>query len=139
MNRKLFVNVAVQDLQKSQEFFTELGFRFDPRFTDTNAACMIINEDSAIMLLTRSFFRRFTRKDPVDTTRHTEAIIAISAERREEVDELVNRAFAAGARPSIDPVEQEGMYSWGFQDLDGHLWEVVWLDPRRAETVTSTG
>jgi uncharacterized protein len=133
VTRKIFVNVAVQDLQKSQEFFTALGFRFDPRFTDTNAACMVINDDCAVMLLTRDFFRRFTRKELVDAAKNTESIISVSADRKEEVDELVNRAFEAGARPSIDPIENEGMYAWGFQDLDGHLWEVVWMDPRALE------
>lgn len=96
MTRKIFVNVAVQDLQKSQEFFTALGFRFDPRFTDTNAACMVINDDCAVMLLTRDFFRRFTRKELVDAAKNTESIISVSADRKEEVDELVNRAFEAG-------------------------------------------
>jgi predicted lactoylglutathione lyase len=128
MNRQIFVNLPVRDLTKSVNFFTQLGFHFDPQFTDENATCMIIGDDAFVMLLVEDFFKAFTKKDLCDTATHTEVILAISAENREQVDDLVNRALAAGGQPSNDPMDQGFMYAWSFQDLDGHLWEVVYMD-----------
>ncbi len=129
MTRKSFVNLPVKDLRRSLGFFAALGFRFDPRLSDDAAACMVVNDGSFVMLLTEPAFRRFTTKELADTARRTEVVLSVSVDRRDEVDELVNRAFMAGARPSLDPVQHEGVYSWGFEDLDGHLWEVLWTDP----------
>ncbi|MEY9215484.1 VOC family protein [Thermobifida halotolerans] len=130
MNRNLFVNLPVGDLKRSMDFFTELGFDFDTRFTDANAACMVVNGNSFVMLLAEDFFTQFTGKRIVDAATHTEVIVTLSADSRQQVDDLVNKAFEAGARPSADPVEHEGMYAWSFQDLDGHLWEVLHMDPK---------
>jgi len=128
MATKLFVNLPVKDLQKSVEFFTRLGFEFDPRFTDDKATCMIIGADSAVMLLVESRFKEFTKKEIATATTHTETILALSADSREAVDEMVGKAIDAGGQPSNEPTDMGGMYGWSFQDIDGHLWEVVWMD-----------
>ena len=126
--RKMFVNLPVQSLDKSVDFFTKLGFEFNPQFTDENATCMVVSDDGYVMLLVEDFFKTFTNKAVCDTTTHVEAIVALSADSREEVDELVNKALAAGAQPANDPMDQAFMYGWSFHDLDGHLWEVFWMD-----------
>jgi len=128
-SRKIFVNLAVKDLDKAVEFFTRLGFSFDPRFTDESATCMVVSEEAFVMLLVRDRFKDFTKKEIADSTTHTEAILAVSAESREAVDELAETALAAGAQPANDPMELGLMYGRSFQDLDGHLWEVMWMDP----------
>lgn len=126
---KIFVNLPVKNLKKSMDFFAKLGFAFNPQFTDQNAACMIVGEDIFIMLLVKDFFKTFTKKTIVDATKSSEAIIALSADSKEKVDEIVNKALAAGGKTSNDPNDQGWMYGWGFQDLDGHLWEVFYMDP----------
>jgi uncharacterized protein len=128
-SRKIFVNLPVSDLGKSVDFFTQLGFEFNPQFTDENATCMIVGDDAFVMLLVEDFFRTFTTKEICDPTMQTETIIALSADSREEVDEIVNRALAAGGQPSSEPMDQGFMYGRSFQDLDGHLWEVIYMDP----------
>ena len=127
--RQIFVNLAVRDLGRSVRFFTALGFSFDQRFTDESATCMIVSDEAFVMLLVEDRFKDFTRKELVDATTHTEAILAVSAESREGVDELAEKALAAGGPPSNDPMELGFMYARSFQDLDGHLWEVMWMDP----------
>jgi uncharacterized protein len=128
-SRKIFVNLAVEDLGRSVDFFTRLGFSFDPRFTDEQATCMIVSDEAFVMLLVHDRFADFTTKDLCDARTQTEAILALSAESREEVDELVQSALAAGGQPANDPMDHGVMYGWSFQDLDGHLWEVMWMDP----------
>lgn len=127
-NRKIFVNLSVTDLSKSKEFYSKLGFEFNPQFTDENAACMVISEDIFTMLLSENHFKNFTNKEIVDSTKSTEAIIALSAESKEEVDSIVNKALEAGGSPSVEPKDYGFMYQWGFQDPDGHLWEVLYMD-----------
>ncbi len=127
--RKLFVNLAVRDLAKSKDFFAKLGFRFEPRFTDENAACMIVNEDAYVMLLGEPFFQTFTKRELCDTTKHTEGLFALSCASRAEVDELVKKAIAAGGQHAMDAQDHGFMYGWSFYDPDGHHWEVVWMDP----------
>jgi uncharacterized protein len=129
MSIKIFVNLPVQDLARSTRFFTELGFSFDPRFTDENAGCLVISDDSYAMLLTEPFFRNFTAKDLADTSTTTEAILALEVESRQQVDELAQRALASGGSPAGEPMEQDGMYERSFQDPDGHLWEVFYMAP----------
>ena len=129
MATKIFVNLPVKDLDKTVEFFTKLGFKFNPRFTDENATCMIVGDDIFIMLLVEKFFKSFTKKEIVDATKGTEAIIALSAESKENVDEMIRKALEAGGSPPDKPQDQGWMYGHGFQDLDGHLWEVLWMDP----------
>ncbi len=126
--RKIYVNIPVKDLKASVAFFTELGFEFDPRFSNEDATAMIIGDGNAVMLLNEEFFRTFTRKPVADASSTTEAIISISADSREAVDEMVHKAFLAGGKESLEPLEMPGMYGWSFQDLDGHLWEVLYMD-----------
>ncbi len=128
MTRKLFVNLAVKDLDNSVAFFTKLGFEFNPMFTDEKATCMVLSDDAFVMLLVEDFFTTFTGKQLCDATTHVEAILAVSADSRDEVDELVNNALAAGGQRANDAMDQGFMYGWSFQDLDGHLWVVVWMD-----------
>lgn len=125
---KIFVNLPVKDLNKAMEFFSKVGFEFNPQFTDDKAACMVISEHIYAMLLVEGFFKTFTKKDIVDATKSTEVIVALSAESREQVDEIANRAIAAGGSASNDPVDHGFMYVRSFQDLDGHLWEVIYMD-----------
>jgi predicted lactoylglutathione lyase len=133
MNRKLFVNIAVADLGRAVDFFTGLGFEFDPRFTDESATCMLIGEDAYAMLLVNERFQDFTKKELVDSKTQTEAILALSADSREEVDDFAEKALAGGGRPANDPMDMGFMYSRSFQDPDGHLWEVFWMDPAAVE------
>jgi predicted lactoylglutathione lyase len=128
MSRKLFVNLPVKNLDASVAFFTKLGFAFDPDFTDDSATCMLVNEHTSVMLLVEKRFAEFTGKSIVDTSASTEAIFALSADSREEVEELVNTALANGGSKSQDAQDHGFMFGWSFQDLDGHNWEVMWMD-----------
>lgn len=128
-SRMIFVNLPVRDLKKSTEFFKALGFEFNMQFTDENATCMVISDKAFAMLLTEPFFKTFTRRQQCDTSTHTEGMIALSCESRAEVDELVKKAIAAGGTHAMEPMDQGFMYGWSFYDLDGHHWEVVWMDP----------
>ncbi|PSR53450.1 glyoxalase/bleomycin resistance/extradiol dioxygenase family protein [Adhaeribacter arboris] len=129
MATQIFVNLPVKDLNKSIEFFKNLGYSFNPQFTDENATCLIISDTIYVMLLVEPFFKSFTKKAIPDTTQNAQVILALSAESREGVDDLVNKAIAAGATTPNDKQDQGFMYGWGFQDLDGHLWEVMYMDP----------
>jgi uncharacterized protein len=128
-NKMIFVNLPVKDLDRSKKFFSDLGYSFNPQFTDENAACLVISDAIFAMLLTEPFFKGFTKQDVSDTSKSNEVIVALSADSREEVDTLVDKAMAAGGRPSIDTQDHGFMYSRSFQDPDGHSWEVVWMDP----------
>lgn len=123
MATQIFLNLPVEDLGRSVEFFTKLGYTFNAQFTDENATCMVISENIMVMLLVKPYFRSFIRKEITDTGKSNEAIIALSAGSREEVDALVAKAMAAGAGKHNDPQDH------GFEDLDGHLWEVFWMNP----------
>ena len=132
--RKMFVNLAVGDLEKSKNFFSTLGFSFNPKFTDDNAACMVVSDEAFVMLLTRPFFKTFTRREVCDTSRYTEGLLALSCDTRAEVDEMVKKAFAAGGQRAMDPQDHGFMYGWSFYDLDGHHWEIFWMDPQAAQS-----
>lgn len=127
-SRKIFVNLAVENLGRAVDFFTELGFKFDPRFTDETGTCMIVSDEAYVMLLMKDKFKDFTKKELADSTRETEAIISLSAESREQVDEIVHKALAAGGSAANEPMDMAFMYGWSFQDPDGHLWEVFHMD-----------
>ena len=132
-SRMLFVNLPVKDLDRSVEFFTSLGFSFDPRFTDETATQMIVSKNAFVMLLVEDRFKDFTKKALADATKQTEVIMALSADSREGVDELADQALAAGGSPANEPLEMGFMYGRSFNDPDGHLWEVVWMDPAALE------
>jgi predicted lactoylglutathione lyase len=129
MSTKIFVNLPVKNLDKSIEFFSKLGYTFNAQFTDEKATCMIITEDIYVMLLVESFFQTFTKKQIADAKKMTESIICLSAENREKVDEMVNKAVAAGAATPFPSVDHGFMYQWGYEDLDGHQWEIMYMDP----------
>jgi predicted lactoylglutathione lyase len=135
--RQLYVNLAVDDLDRSVAFFTALGFTFEPRFTDETATCMIVGEDAYVMLLTKPKFEEFTTKPLVDAAAQTEVLIAVSAASREGVDEVAEAALASGGTTASDPLDYRFMYSRSFQDPDGHHWEVVWMDEEAAEEATT--
>jgi len=131
--RKIFVNLAVRDLKKSMEFFSKLGFEFNRQFTDDKAACMVVSDEAFVMLLTEPFFRTFTRREPCDTARYTEGLFALSCGSKAEVDEIVRRAIDAGGSHAMDAMDHGFMYGWSFYDLDGHHWEVLWMDPNAVQ------
>jgi predicted lactoylglutathione lyase len=123
------VNLPVKDLKSSIEFFTKLGYTFNPQFTDETATCMIISKEIFAMLLTHDKFKSFTPKEVCDATKSTEVLICLSCESREQVDELVSKAVAAGGTTYNKSQDHGFMYAHGYQDLDGHIWELMWMDP----------
>lgn len=123
--RMIFVNLPVKDLAKSIAFFTELGFRFNPEFSDDKAACMVVDQNIFVMLLVEDRFRDFVNGDIADATTMTEVLTALSADSKEQVDETIAKAIAAGGR-SWRPIMEDGpMYGGSFQDPDGHVWELI--------------
>ena len=128
-SRKLFVNLPVRELKRSVEFFTKLGFGFDPKFTDAKATCMPLSDDAFVMLLEEDRFRDFTKHQICDTRTHTEGLFALSCSSRAEVDQLVKTALEAGATPAMDLQDHGFMYTKAIYDLDGHHWEIFWMDP----------
>lgn len=129
MATQIFVNLPVKDLQRSVAFFTSLGYKFDPKFTDENATCMVIGENIFVMLLVEGFFKTFTKKELCDATKSTEVLVCLSCESRARVDELAAKAVAAGGTAPNASKDYGFMYQHGFQDLDGHLWELVYMEP----------
>jgi uncharacterized protein len=129
MATKIFVNLPVKDLKKSLEFFTKLDFTFNPQFTDETAACMIVSEDIFVMLLTEDKFKTFTPKAICDATKSTEVLVCLSAESRDKVNDMVHKAIAAGGTTYNAPQDHGFMYEHGFQDLDGHIWELIYMEP----------
>jgi predicted lactoylglutathione lyase len=129
----MFVNLPVKDLPASIAFFGALGFDFDPKFTDDSASCMIVSEQAYVMLLVESRFADFTKKRVADARENTEAILAVSADSREGVDAFADAALAAGASPANDPMDHGFMYARSFNDLDGHVWEVIWMSSEAVE------
>ncbi len=129
MSSKIFVNLPVKDLDRSVGFFKTLGYTFNQQFTDESATCMVISDDIFVMLLAEDRFKTFTSKPIADATATTEVLVSLSAESREDVARICESAFAAGARRYKEPDDHGFMYGWGFEDLDGHIWEHVWMDP----------
>jgi predicted lactoylglutathione lyase len=133
MSRLIFVNVPVKDLPASQGFFRALGFDFDERFTDESCACMVVSDQAYVMLLVEPRFSDFTTKPIADAHTTTESILAVSAESREAVDAFADAALGAGGSHASESQDHGFMYSRSFHDLDGHLWEVMWMDPKAVE------
>jgi len=129
MATKIFVNLPVKNLKKSIEFFTKLGFTFNPQFTDETATCMIVSEDIFVMLLTEAKFKTFTPKEICDATKSTEVLVCLSSESREKVDDMVRKAVTAGGTTYSESKDYGFMYQHGFQDLDGHIWELLYMVP----------
>jgi predicted lactoylglutathione lyase len=129
MPKKIFVNLPVKDLAKSIAFFTKLGFTFNQQFTDETATCMIVTDDIFAMLLTEEKFKTFTPNEICDARKFTEVLVALSLESRAEVDDMVRKAVSAGGNTYNEPQDHGFMYAHGFQDLDGHIWEVFYMEP----------
>jgi len=127
--RKLFVNIPVNDLQRSIDFFEALGFTFNQQFTDPTATAMLVGEDAYFMLLTREKFASFSKRPMAEPSRETGAMYALGVNSRAEVDSMVQTALASGGAPALDPQDHGFMYGWSFYDPDGHHWEVFWMDP----------
>jgi len=125
----IFVNLPVADLTASKKFFTELGYSINPQFSDDNAASVVISDTIVAMLLVKPFYSTFTKKEIADATKTSEVLIALSAESRAAVDELTDRALSLGATETRDPQDHGFMYGRAFDDLDGHTWEIIWMDP----------
>jgi uncharacterized protein len=129
MSRKIFVNLPIKNMERSQAFFKALGFSFNPQFTNEQGACMVISDDIFVMLLVEPFFQTFTKKPIADATRSTEVLVCLSCDSRAEVDALVKKALAAGGTSPNPPQDHGFMYGHGFTDLDGHIWELAYMDP----------
>lgn len=129
MTTKIFVNLPVQNLDKSIAFFTQLGFSFNAQFTDETATCMVVSDDIFVMLLTKEKFKTFTPNEICDATKSTEVLVCLSSESRADVDEMVRKAIAAGGTTYNEPQDHGFMYAHGFQDLDGHIWEIMYMEP----------
>lgn len=129
MSRLLFLNLPVADLPASRAFFEQLGFEFNEKFCDDGAVCMIVSDKAYVMLLARERFAEFVTKPVADADQASALTVAISADDREAVDAFVERALAAGAGTAKEPQDYGFMYQRSFHDLDGHHWEVAWMDP----------
>jgi predicted lactoylglutathione lyase len=127
MHSQIFVNLPIKDLKRSVDFFTQLGYTFNPQFTNENATCMILGDNLFVMLLVEKFFSGFTSKTICDTTTATETLTCLSCSSREQVDELVSKARANGATVPRPPQDHGFMYAHGYEDLDGHTWELVYM------------
>ena len=135
MSRQIYVNLPIRNMERSKAFFSALGFSFNPQFTNEQGACMVISEDhNFVMLLVEPFFKTFTPNAICDAKKSTEAIVCLSCDSRAEVDDLVNRAIAAGGKHAMEPQDHGFMYGWSFYDPDGHHWEVFWMDPQAAQS-----
>jgi predicted lactoylglutathione lyase len=133
MISKIFVNLPVKDLDKSMAFFMAIGFSFNPQFTDKTAACMVMGDDIYAMLLTHPKIRQFTKKEIADSHKTTEVLTALAVESKAKVHELADKAIKAGATEPRPPQDYGFMFARSFEDPDGHIWEVFWMDPARVE------
>ncbi|RWY55498.1 VOC family protein [Mucilaginibacter gilvus] len=129
MATQIFVNLPVKDLNKSVEFFTKLGYTFNPQFTNEQATCMIVSDTIFVMLLVESFFKTFSDKEIADSSKVVESIICLSTDGRDAVDTIISKAVEAGATTPKDKIDYGFMYSGSFEDIDGHQWEYMWMDP----------
>ena len=132
MSRQIFVNLPIKDMERSKAFFGALGFTFNPQFTNEQGACMVIADNIYAMLLVEPFFQTFTKKPVADATKSTEVLLCLSCASRAEVDELVGKALAAGGTAPNAPQDHGFMYGHGFADPDGHVWELMYMDPNAA-------
>jgi len=129
MATKIFVNLPVRNLDRSVQFFTKLGYKFNAQFTDETATCMIVGDDIFVMLLTHEKFKTFTPKAICDATKSTEVLVCLSCESRDQVNDMVRNAVAAGGTTYKEPEDHGFMYGHGYQDPDGHIWELIYMEP----------
>jgi predicted lactoylglutathione lyase len=128
MSKKIFVNLPVKDLERTMKFFGELGYRFNPQFTDEKAACMVVSDDIYVMLLTEKFFKTFTNKDVADAHKTTEVLVCLNEDSRDAVDTHIEKALKAGGTETREPQDHGFMYGRSYSDPDGHIWEIIWMD-----------
>ena len=132
MHKQIFVNLAVNDLPKSRAFFESLGFSFNPQFSNDQGACLVIGDNIFAMLLVKDFFKTFTSKPLADPRKSSEVLLCLACESRAEVDTLVAKAVAGGGTAPRTPQDHGFMYGHGFEDLDGHIWELIHMAPAGA-------
>ena len=132
MINSIFLNMPIKDLKKSVEFFSALGFTFNQQFTSDESTCMIIGENMYAMLCVEERFKKFFEKPIADPTT-TEMLISLSCESSAKVRELAEKAFVIGGKKLNDPEDMGFMFSWGFEDLDGHVWDLFWMDPSHVQ------
>jgi predicted lactoylglutathione lyase len=133
MPSKIFVNLPVKDLDKSKAFFGKLGYTFNAQFTDATAACMVITDDIYAMLLTEAKFKEFSKKPIADAHKTTEVLIALSMDSKDEVNRVVDAAIKGGGSEARDPQDYGFMFLRSFNDPDGHVWEILWMDPKHVQ------
>ncbi len=132
MARQIFVNLSTKDLEKAKKFYQEIGFSINEQFTNENGACIVISDTIYAMILAESFFKTFLKDKTISDARtSTESLVALSAESKEEVNVMADKALAAGGSPLRDPEDHGFMYTRSFQDPDGHIWEIFWMDPSK--------
>ena len=132
MARQIFVNLSTKDLEKAKKFYQEIGFSINEQFTNENGACIVISDTIYAMILAESFFKTFLKDKTISDARtSTESLVALSAESKEEVNAMEDKALAAGGSPLRDPEDHGFMYTRSFQDPDGHIWEIFWMDPSK--------
>ena len=136
-SKQIYVNLHVKDIERSMAFFTGLGFEFNMQFTDKEkAACLVIGENIYVMLLKEDYFKTFTKREVVDTEKYAQLTVALAAESREQVDAIVNKAVSLGGKTFTDPMDHGFMYQWSFQDPDGHIWELGYMDLKALEELS---
>lgn len=129
MVKQIYINLPIKNLERTKTFWSELGFTFNPQFTDEKAACLVLGENIYAMLITEKFFKTFLGSKTIsDATKTAEVLNAVSVESRALVDTIVEKALAIGGKPNRDKDDYGWMYSWSFQDPDGHIWEVLHTD-----------
>lgn len=134
MATKIFINLPVKDLNKSISFFSQLGFNFNPQFTDEKAGCMVISENIFVMLLIEDYFQTFTKKQISDAKTTTEVLITLDTDSKEELKQLVQKAVELGGITYNEPQDHGWMYQHGFADLNGHQWELAYMDVSKMPT-----
>ena len=137
MHQQIFVNLPIENMERSQAFFRAMGYEFNPQFTNDQGACLVLGDRLYAMLLVKPFFQGFTSKPIVDATQATEVLVCLSCESRDEVDAIVAKAVAAGGTAPRPPQDYGFMYGHGFDDLDGHIWELSWMDTSAMANPTS--
>jgi predicted lactoylglutathione lyase len=133
MTQQMFINLAISDVARTRAFFGALGYSFNEQFSNENALCMPINENAFVMMLQHEMFAGFIDKTIIDAKTNVEVLVSLGFDSAEAVKEFSEKAFALGARNYKEPMDMGFMYSWGFEDLDGHIWEAFWMNPNHVQ------
>jgi hypothetical protein len=139
MSKLIFVNLPVADMERATAFYGAVGAEKNPQFSDATASCMVFSDTIHAMLLSHDKFRQFTPKPIADARQSTEVLICLSADSRAAVDDIIGRAEAAGGRADPGPRQDHGfMYGRSFEDPDGHIWEIMWMDVEAAKAAMAS-